>query len=267
MKSRRKVHLGLALFLGLFIIAIAYVGAVLQAPASVSKQYGNRMRCYALAGDFQELEYIAWTTDANELVYAICVGYVDYDPNMEKNIGLSYSYSYSTTEGGKLFVNGERIVCSDQKRLLANNPFGRWEEIVLDAEDQAIIASGAVDRIWREIVLQRLYQCEGDYVADAPSGHCTYRDRTGRLAYEGDYTDGLRQGTWVYYRTDGTVRAKINYKDGYPDGTWDYFENGVLADRVTWRNRAPVERPMTQSVFGMTQTIYPGGNRSGSSHR
>src|SRR5260370_38123825 len=85
-------------------------------------------KSYTPQNVFEHTACKIWTTDDNEFFYAIAVGHVDFEPIMPD---LDYEYTYSMKCGGNLIVDGAPIEYSPSKRILALNPFGEMQEIVL----------------------------------------------------------------------------------------------------------------------------------------
>ncbi len=196
--------------------------------------------------EYQHVECAVWKDHYKDYYYAIAVGYVDFDPNLQERL-CSLTYNYDMNEGGKLTINGKIVGFSQNKRLLALNPFGRMEEIVLSPAEQKIACSGDAERIWNQVVLKRLYRRQGKADARSPVGHWTYSDIKDRLAYEGSYHNGKRDGKWTYYHENGRVRAEIRYKQGELDGECKYFnDRGELKKTVKWKNDRPVDQTVRQ---------------------
>jgi hypothetical protein len=164
-----------------------------------------------------------------------------------------------------LIVNGTPIRYSNEKRILALNPYGEMQEIILSEAEAQIVASDS-ERIWESVVLPRLYQFRGQSENGRRVGTWTCLDMDGRKAYEGDYLDGKRDGEWTYFFPSGAIRAIIHYQGGKRHGKWTYFtENGAEELVLTWNKNTPVERAARQAGFDYEEVRYPNGNSEGRS--
>jgi hypothetical protein len=137
----------------LFAVLCSIVTVVMQKnirfwKSPESESTGN---CYDI-GEYQHIECAVWTDHYQDYYYAIAVGYVDFDPNLQERL-FSWTYNYDMNEGGKLTINGKIVGLSQNKRLLALNPFGRMEEIVLSPAEQKVVCSADAKRIWKQVVL------------------------------------------------------------------------------------------------------------------
>jgi len=216
---------------------------------------------YARDRAWQHMGCRVWKTEGDQLFYAIAIAHCDFEPVLPSSLRWSYSYD---TGYGKLTVNDRRIEWTGDSRLLALGPFGRMHELALSEDEAAIVASGDEKRIWREVVLKRLYRLEGGSASGKRAGEWVCRDASGRKAWEGSYVDGRRDGEWVYYYPSGEVRARIRYARGSRNGRWTRFDReGQTTEVLTWKDDVPVERPARQVTLGGTMTIRPGGDQAG----
>ena len=213
---------------------------------------------------FQHIGCKVWKTDAEELYYSLAVGHDAFEPVVP---ALTYRYSYDINQGGKLFIDGKEILRSKEKKLLAVNPFGKMEELLLNDAEAAVVNVGDAVRIWTEVVVPRLYHFQGRSENGKRVGSWTCSDKAGVLAYEGAYVEGLRDGEWIYRYPSGKVRAKINYRIGKRHRSWTYFdEAGTLTDSLTWKEDVPVERPAQHSGLGYSTMIHPDGSSQSTSY-
>jgi hypothetical protein len=196
-----------------------------------------------------------WCNENGRLYYAIAIGYVDFDPNLPR---FNFKYTYDIDKGGELIVNGTSVPPSRSKRLLALNPFGEMEEVSLSPPDEDLVVLGDETRIWNDVVLKRLYRCDGRAEGGVLVGHWTYADADGRKAYEGSYSNGKRDGLWTYFYRNGNIRAEMSYKGGELDGQCKYFDaNGKPTETVSWKHDFPVEHPVTEVGLGRSETRNP----------
>jgi hypothetical protein len=229
--------------------------------------------CHVLGGsgferqraEYQHVECRVSTDHYDDYYYGMVMGYVDFDPNLPEH-PCTFTEHYDMDQGGQLSVNGKAVELSPEKWLLALNPFGQMEEIILSQAEQKLACSGDANRIWNEVVLKRLYRRQGKTDAGRPVGHWTYSDNNGKLAYEGSYKQGDRDGKWTYYYPDGTVRAKISYTQGKLDGDSTYFDDqGALKKTIQWKNDYPVGETVRQIGLEHQQMRTPsailGGRR------
>lgn len=162
---------------------------------------------YSHGREYQWIDCVTCLDHNKDVYYAVVEGTVDFDPNLQ-NIGYSF---HDREKEGVLEIDNKIIEYSPKKRLLALNPFGEMEEIVLSPTEQEIVRyCQHIDRIW-DIALQHLYRRKGVKENGVPVGHWCYYDNKGNLAYEGSYRNGKRDGKWKYYHENGRVRCEINY--------------------------------------------------------
>lgn len=252
------------------VIAVSAVVSVSLAVAVVLGDYcwkkENRQPCamYTYSGGehdgpFHRIGCVVWRTGNDDLFYAAVIGYTDFEPTIPS---FEYKHSYDIQAGGELFIDGKRIDYSPKKRLLALNPFGRMQEIVLSNSESQVVVSADGEQIWRKVILKRLYRFNGDEKNGKRVGHWVCSDSAGKKAYEGEYVDGNRDGKWVYFYPSGTTRAEIHYANGKRHGKWSYFsEDGELTDFLTWNNNTPVEHPASQVGLGHSEVRVPDGSR------
>ena len=98
--------------------------------------------------EYRNIDCQLWTDGNRNLYYAICMGYVDFDPNLPVP-PIRYEYKYH--DGfGELLIDGHTIESSHRGQLLALNPFGRMVELSLSPSEESIVASGVVERVWED---------------------------------------------------------------------------------------------------------------------
>ncbi len=253
MRNRSALH---ALTLGGLLAIVGGCGPSTTGPTSES--VGSSV----LPGrPFKHLACRVWKAHDGRLYYALAVGYEDFEPTQPS---LSCRFTYDIKWGGDLVVDGRQILPSPDRRLLALNPFGQREEILLTAPEAEIVGTGNAAQIWTEVVLPRLHRFEGGTTDGVRSGKWVYFDKAGVRAYEGAYREGKRDGEWVYHFPSGKVRAKISYRDGKRHGAWTrYDEQGGVTDLLTWKDDVPVERPARQVGLGSFEVIHPDGRIQG----
>lgn len=218
---------------------------------------------YSRDREYQRYECKVWTTASDELYYAVCAGYNDFEPTVPS---VRFEYRYDIDVGGTLSVNGSAVpyYAGSEKRLLAADPFGTMQEITLADREADLVASGNAESIWEEVVLRRLHRQTGKMEDGQRVGDWIFRSISGATAVEGSYVDGKRDGQWTYYYPSGTVRARIEYVDGRRHGKWrHYSDEGRETETLTWKNDIPVDRPVTQIGFlGHIDKLLPNGNSS-----
>lgn len=202
-----------------------------------------------------------WKSEDGKLYYAIAVGYMDFEPIIPE---FTYSYTHGGRIGGRLIVNGSEVKASHANRLLALNPFGEMQEIILTDSEAEIACSRNSLEIWNKVVLPRLYRFRGAFKNGQRTGRWVCCELNGRKAFEGEYLEGKRHGLWVYYYHSGAIRSEIEYVASKRHGKWkSYLEDGSQTDLLTWNYDIPVERPASQAGLGHADTIYPNGNSRG----
>jgi hypothetical protein len=253
----------LMIFAALFVVCCS-VGAVLYQKYLESRRFprsfGGGSRVNSGRDEYPCIEMVCYRDGNGDLFYAAIEGYVSSDPN-----ACSVSYCHALF-GDDVFVevNGNRIEYSDQKHLLALNPFGQMEEIALSPDECGVVCSGGMEATW-EIALKHLYCRSGKMVNGVPDGHWTYSDSAGNLAYEGDYQNGKRNGKWTYYYRNGNRRAEIDYLQGKLHGEYKSFdEHGTLTKTVRWKGAHSVRDAIqTEGLMrwgGRTSTSSAGGS-------
>ena len=207
--------------------------------------------------EYRNIDCLVWRDGNHCLYYAICMGYVDFDPNLPLP-----PFQCQLTSGedvGEVVINGKRIDSSHRGRLLALNPFGRMVEISLSPHEEKLVASDDVDQIWKDVVLKRLYRREGRVENGRPVGHWTYGDSSGRKGYEGRYLQGKRDGKCTYYHENGRVRAEFVYKRGKLHGQCKYYSGeGRLTDSISWKDDYPIDRTVRQTGLAHSEVRNPG---------
>lgn len=209
---------------------------------------GGGHQMYSSDGLFDHVQCIFWNTRSGDYFYGMAIAHVDYEPIMPTISGVIST----TSKGDGLIINGKQIDYSPAKRLLALNPFGQMEEIILyTAIEMQIIESRDREKIWRDIAVKRLYVFDGLEKNGKRVGHWVCSDTSGRKAYEGDYIDGKREGKWTYYYQSGAVKAEVNYSDGQRHGKWTYFdEGGKQTKSVDWDKGHVAKGTVRQEGFG-----------------
>jgi len=211
---------------------------------------------------FQNIDCKVWKAASGELFYAVAFGHDDFEPILPD--AFNYKYISDSKEGSSLLINGKRVAYSEDRRLLALDPFGEMQELVLTNTETDIVATGAALAIWQQVVLPRLYSFTGETSGGKRIGHWLCFDKQGRKAYEGEYLDGRRDGKWLYYAGSGKVRAELHYSKGRRDGKWVYYtSDGRVACTLTWHDNIPVERAAKQIGLGHVTVVRPDGTSSG----
>ncbi len=260
-----KMKLLTVVFVGIGILSLVAVG-LNYGFASWRKHYRQPNGNYVSVSHksdaiFQHIGYEMWKTESGDFFYAIAAGNVDFEPITPC---FDYQYTYRMSDGGHLVINGTPVEYSPAKRILALNPFGELQEIILTEAEMKILESRDSVRIWESVILPRLYQFQGHSKNGKRIGSWTCFDRVGRKAYEGEYLDGKRDGKWTYYYLSGGIRAIIHYRNGVRHGQWTYFgEDGVQTDVLTWDNNNPVERAARQAGLNYAEVRYPNGRIDG----
>jgi hypothetical protein len=213
---------------------------------------------------FQRVALKVWKTDGGKLFYSLILGNSDFEPVLPT---FTYQYSWNMKSGGTLTLNGAPVKPSPADRMLALNPFGELEELLLSPAEAAIVSKGDATETWNKVAVPRLYRFSGGLAEDAPDGPGICADAKGLKAYEGSVKGGKRDGEWTYYGRDGAVRAKLHYRDGKRDGLWIWYgPAGKETDRLTWKENVPVEHAATQQGLGYWERIEPNGSSQGGSY-
>jgi hypothetical protein len=167
---------------------------------------------------------------------------------------------------GNLIVNRSPVTYANANRVLALNPFGEMQEIVLSEAETQVVVTENCKKIWESVIVPRLYQFKGESDNGKRIGTWACLDMDGKKAYEGDYVNGQRDGKWTYFYPSGGVRAIIHYRNGERHGKWTYFaKDGAQESVLTWDKDFPVERAARQASMAYYGIRHPNGEIEGGS--